>query len=281
MLKKFLLFLLPLVILITVIGQVLRQHSDASRDKGPVYAVKPVDLLISVIEGGELEAINEVLIKSKLDEATRILWLIEEATWVKKGDLLVELDSSGIQNRLLQADLNYQTALSALSRAEEDLEITKDHNKSIILEAELQLDIAQMELEKYLKGLWPLEKKKQEAKITIAKSELSSAKDRLSWTEKLHNKGYASALELETDRLNVRKKQIALDQAKEEWRIMQTYEQVQKVNILKSTIEKRKQDLVQKRRKARSNENRLKIDFQAKKNLLPYRKKNINRLRSS
>src|SRR6266436_5510138 len=60
------------------------------------YPVKRNDFLVSIIEGGTLKAVHEVTVRSELEGVARILSIAPEGTYVKKGDLLVELDSSDL-----------------------------------------------------------------------------------------------------------------------------------------------------------------------------------------
>src|SRR5512145_2152990 len=59
------------------------------------YQVKRTDMLISIVEEGALRALNETVVRSALEGLNRIIYLVPEGSYVEKGDLLVELDSSG------------------------------------------------------------------------------------------------------------------------------------------------------------------------------------------
>src|SRR5689334_17821484 len=61
------------------------------------YEVKRGDLLISVLEDGALRSLNETVVRSQLEGYNRIISLVPEGAHVKKGELLVELDSSGLR----------------------------------------------------------------------------------------------------------------------------------------------------------------------------------------
>ena len=61
------------------------------------YQVKRADMLISVVEEGALRALNETVVRSGLEGFNRIIQLAPEGSYVQKGELLVELDSSGLE----------------------------------------------------------------------------------------------------------------------------------------------------------------------------------------
>ncbi len=87
-------------------------------DRGPFDHV--------VLEQGEIESSsNKELIcevESRGSGGTQILWVIDEGTRVKKGDKLVELDSSSLEQDLKEARLKVLTAKSNVKTAEAVLE---------------------------------------------------------------------------------------------------------------------------------------------------------------
>src|SRR4051812_32241673 len=56
------------------------------------HEVKRGDFLISVVEGGTIEAVNEVFVRSDVEGTARIITIVPEGSYVKKGQLLIELD---------------------------------------------------------------------------------------------------------------------------------------------------------------------------------------------
>src|SRR5687767_10464719 len=89
------------------------------------YQVKRADMLISVTEEGALRALNETIIRSGLEGYNRIIHLVPEGSYVQKDDLLVELDSSGLRDRLNEQELLYQERLFLMLQAKGNLEIQK------------------------------------------------------------------------------------------------------------------------------------------------------------
>src|SRR5512145_214837 len=70
-----------------------RKESDAHQ---AFYSVKRGDFLVSVVEGGTIKAVREVTVRCELEGASRITSIVPEGSYVKKGELLVELDSSDL-----------------------------------------------------------------------------------------------------------------------------------------------------------------------------------------
>lgn len=233
---------------------VYRDHIIAPKavEHHAVFEVQRQDLLVSVTEGGNLEALNEVSIINEVQGQSQIITLVPEGTYVQEGDLLVELDSSDLEEKLVQQQITYQNALSSYTKAEEDRDIQKSRNESDIREAELALDFAKLDLEKYRDGDWPQEQKKAQSDITIAEAELKRAQDRLTWTEKLQEQGYATRAELDADKLDVKRKELQLAQAQEKLRLLEKYEYPQKVRKLEAELLKKGEELQRVRVRAAS-----------------------------
>jgi len=121
----------------------------------PTAVVKRGDLVITVTEGGTLNAMKSVEIKSKAEGRRTILKLVDEGTVitpedVANGMVLVELDSSDLEEREGQREINFYNSEAAYKKAQEDLAIQKKQNESDIALAKLDVKFARMELERYL-----------------------------------------------------------------------------------------------------------------------------------
>ncbi|MDB6026655.1 MAG: Efflux transporter, family, subunit [Verrucomicrobiales bacterium] len=119
------------------------------------YAVKRGDLQISVLEGGSLEALESQEIRSEVKGTTKILKIVDEGYLVtpddvKTGKVLVELESSEIKDRIVQQEIQFQTALASLTDATQGYEIQRNQNISNIKDADQKAQFARMDLEKFL-----------------------------------------------------------------------------------------------------------------------------------
>jgi HlyD family secretion protein len=177
------------------------------------HTVKRGDFLISIVEGGTLEAVNEVVVRSEVEGTARIIKMVPEGTYVKKGDLLVELDSSQAQDQVNQQLIAYEKARFALIAAQETLSIQKSVVESEISAAELKLEFAKRDLQKYLEGEARQLKRNLEIEISTVQENLVVAKDRYDWSKKLHAKGFETKSNLDKDQLAVLQYTLKLEQA--------------------------------------------------------------------
>ena len=71
---------------------------------------------------------------------TTILWIIEEGTQVKEGELLVELDSSNLEDMEKTQRIAYENALSTYELAKAEKETSektiKEHEEGIFIQEE-------------------------------------------------------------------------------------------------------------------------------------------------
>jgi HlyD family secretion protein len=180
--------------------------NGASVQRGP--------LRISVIERGNLKAADSVSLKSEIEGQTTILKLVPEGTQVQAGDLLCELDATGLIDERFQQEISVRNAEAAHVKSRQNYEIQKSQNDSDVKKAEQALLFAEMDLRKFQEG----EKRAKEAEadeaIKLAEEEATRAGDKLDWSRKLNEKGFLTDTELEADRLSLSRAEIQLEQSK-------------------------------------------------------------------
>ncbi len=256
-----------------VVAVVRTRHATAPQHT--YYPARRGDFTVSLVEGGTLRAVQELTVRCELEGMPRIISIVPEGTFVKKGDLLVELDASGVKDKLANQDLAVQNAESAYAKAKEDLAIQKLTMDAAIKDQELRVEFAESDLEKYKEGEWPQQKQGVEARITIAEEEMQRAQDRLNWTVKLEGKGYATRDELKADQLTVKRSEITIAQAKEELRLAQKYDYPKKVRLMESAVESAKLELIRVKQRATATINSYEIDLKTKLSSLDLQKERL------
>ncbi len=151
----------------------------------PVFEVRRGPLKISVTETGSIQAREKIIVKSEVEGMTSIIFLVEEGTKVKKGDLLVELDASKLLDQKIDQEIRVQNAEASYIGARENLAVVKNQAQSDNDVAQLTNDFALQDLEKYLRGEYPYQLKEAESRITLAEEELARAREKLKWSKKL------------------------------------------------------------------------------------------------
>jgi len=209
-------------------------------------------LLISVTESGTIRSRERVVLKSEVEGRTTILYIIPEGTYVEPGDLLVELDASGLEERKTSQEISVIKAEAAFIQAREDYEVTKSQGESDVSKAQLAYDFARQDLKKYIEGEYPKELQKAEADITLAKEEQQRAADELRWSERLAEDGFITETELTADRLAKKRADLNLKQAELAFQLLKEYTHPRQLAQLESDIEQTKMALERAERKAKA-----------------------------
>lgn len=191
----------------------------AKPDQPLVYhTVKRGALPITVTERGNLESqVNEQVICEVDDingdniNGTPIVWVIPNGSSVKEDELLVELDSAPHQERLDDQILDTERARLAQIQAKVKHENQETQNKTNRDNAELDVRLADLELEMFQDdemGTHKLEMAVIERKIDDINNEIKAAeatllirKNDLRGIESLFKMGYAGKSELDRSRL--------------------------------------------------------------------------------
>jgi HlyD family secretion protein len=159
------------------------------------------DLVPTVVAPGQLDSSRKTIVKCELENtaggtqggSSVILTLLPEGTPVKTGDVLARLDASTYDEMYRQQA------------------ITVEQAKASHLQAELNLEIARLAVREYRDGTVHETLKGMEGAIALARSDLSRATERMNWTKRMNEKGYASLAQIASDQDTVSRMQIALD----------------------------------------------------------------------
>jgi HlyD family secretion protein len=233
-----------IVLVLVVAGAVFTAtRPNKSKEKLNFYEVKRGDVLISVVEGGTIEAVNEEVIRSEVEGVARIIFIVPEGSTVKKGDLLIELDSSQAQDTVNAQQIAVERAQFLLLQSEQALEIGKSTVDSEVQAAELKLEFAKSDLEKYVKGEAAQNLRNAQIAITNASESLQIDAERLAWTEKLQEKGYETKGNLDKDRLTVSQDRLKLEQAQKALWMLETFDGPKRQRELEAAAEEARENL--------------------------------------
>jgi HlyD family secretion protein len=229
-------------------------HRDEEPTNLIFETVKKGPLEITITERGNLEsANNETIVCMVEGEAgTGILKILDEGTRVKKGDLLVELDSSKLNNDLTAQEITKEQAAATLKTAEKNLEIQETQNASDIAAAALKCDLAVLDLKKYKEGDYVQEKDTIDGEIKLAQEEVTRAEDKFTFTKRLAKKGYAKQSEVEADRVALQKANIGLQVAEKKMEVLQEYTKERQEAELEANAKEFKRELERVELKAKA-----------------------------
>jgi len=239
-----------LLLLIIVAGATCSRRPGGDGSDGPFFEVARGPLTINVTESGTINPSAKEILKNEIEGRTTILYLIEEGTVVKKGDLLVELDVSDLQDAKVDQEIKVQNAEAAFVQSRENLAVVKNQAASDTDKAKLDLRFAKEDLVQYREGEYPNLLKEQEARITLAEEEQQRARERVKWSEVLFAEKYIAESELQADQLAARKAALDVDLARDSLALLKDFTYKRTITELESAVKQTEMALERSTRKA-------------------------------
>lgn len=132
------------------------RESKTDRPDLLLHTVKTENLDLTVVERGTLESadnrdiICRVKAGSKGNYASTIKWVIDDGTVVRKGQLLMVLDSSSLEDQYRTQRIQVDTKHAEWIAAEQQYKITISENESKVATALNAIALAELDLEKYV-----------------------------------------------------------------------------------------------------------------------------------
>lgn len=265
---------------VLVVGALLfAVFRPASRrgNAGEFYTVKRGDFTVSVVEGGTLSAVTEIAIRNEVEGTARIISIVPEGSYVKKGDLLVELDASQAQDQVNQQQINFEKAKFAVEQAEAQLEIMRSATNSDYLAAKLKLELALLEKDKYDKGQKMVNTIEASNKVVQVKAQLEVNYDNYKNSTNLAAKGYETRQKVQSDELALLNSQNALIVASNQVWMLEQFDIIKTSQQLDADVAQAKQELdrtlVQNRRRMAQ----YVADYETQKNTLVLSEQKLER----
>jgi HlyD family secretion protein len=158
--------------------------------------VAPADFDVKISKDGELQALNNIEIVSEVEGQTTIQTLVKEGATVKKGDVLVTLDSSSIKQKMEDTTLDLQKSDADLINAKEMKDIQDSQNSANLEAAQVALTLAQLSLQQYTDGTYPQSVANAQADLDKAQITLKTKQEDYDQSQKLLAKGFTNAADV-------------------------------------------------------------------------------------
>jgi RND family efflux transporter MFP subunit len=190
--------------------------------------------------------------------------LVEDGAAVKKGQLLIELDSSGLEDALQTAQIPRDRAELDCAQAKENLAVVQSQNESDLAIARSTVRLAEINLDKFLKG--DLEEQRRGMKVMLlhaqadveqGKEALEQAKSKLKQAEATEGQVRVARLRLEAARAELEKAQLSLQ-------TLEKYSGPQMETDLRGTLAAARQGLERAQRQVKAKEALARQELDAK-----------------
>jgi len=192
----------------------------------PTHLAKAQVLAFDILASasGELEARSQIDVKNPLDSRATIEEIVDEGTTVKKGDVLVRLNTDELETKLREERLNVISARNDYDQAVGNLEIQKSENASTREQAELDLELAELALKRWREG--EVAKRREELRVNLenAQREYKRLEQKKNKSDQLLAQGFTSQDEHDQLVIDLARSKADLTIAQLEAKIYETYQ---------------------------------------------------------
>ena len=168
----------------------------------PSYTVRRGDFLIPITTKGELQAVHSISITvpRTAGYSLRITRLVPEGAIVKKGDFLVQFDTSEIKETIHKRENDLKNAIAELNKLKANIESTRQDLESQLEMQQYSYEQAKLQLKKME---FESEARKREEELSMKKAEIA-----------LNQAKYRLRAQKAIDKASLQKAQLAVDQAR-------------------------------------------------------------------
>ncbi len=201
-------------------GDTPEEQSFAEAERRTVHRG---DLQILLKRRATFEAEEAKKVRANIRGSARIVWLVDEGTTAKEGDILVELDKTDVLKEIEQLESQEEKASANLVAAEADEVITNLDCASKTLKAEMDVEMARLEIQKFKSGVQPKEERDARIKIDQTKVKLLRAGEVYKRMPKMLEQGFVTKEEVTQSKLDVDTAANELGTAELELKILGEY----------------------------------------------------------
>lgn len=249
-------------------------------DHGAVHIVRRGTLSVTLKEEGELKPVKSEELKCEVQsQGVKIEWVIDESTRVSKGDELMRLSADELKDRVEQEEIELRKMAASVEEAEENLKLTLSDNATRLRKAEVDLEVAILEQERYEKA--EKERTKKGAGIEIKQAEMNLARktDELNKSRPLAMRGFVTPVKIKELEDEVERLTMALERARLELRILTDYEFKKNEKQKSTAVAQADEELDREKQRATSREKQAEAKVVDQKGLFDVRQRRFQRLK--
>lgn len=257
-------------------------RTTADRPDILLHKVQRENLLVTVTEKGTLESADNRDVVCRVRSggkgyASTINWVVDDGTYVKKGQLLMVLDDSEFQEKYRDQKIKVDTALAEKLNAEQEYFIQLKQNEIDIAMAETKVAIAEIALEEYLglkvddrltpwaaivgsvgllreSGTFRQQYDDLTGQIRLAESEVEQNRERTAWAERMVKMRYMSPAQAQAERSRLESSIERLRSIQTQRQNLQDFTRRVELTTRRGALEDAQKVLEQVRKKAESSE---------------------------
>jgi HlyD family secretion protein len=213
------------VLMLLVLSAKIVPADDAPKTfpiKLAAHTVKREKLQPSIMERGAVESVHATDIVCPVKSASRgssfattiKRLLVQDAERVKKGQRLIELDSSVLEEELKTQRIVREQAQLKCAKAKAFLATLRSENENALDAAEASVELAKISLKQYLQAEKPATLKKMEVELAFAEERAKDAEENLKQAQTKFDQKELTAEQLKAARVSLDGARLALENAR-------------------------------------------------------------------
>lgn len=183
------------------------------------YTVPRRNLRMTITEVGTVESAENTELICKVPGRNTVTWVVESGQIVKKGDVLVRLDTL-----YMEEQINERSKYANWSRA--GAESSKFNVRRL-----------KLAVPEYREGRFIVELKKKEEQLAIAQMDLRAAQNNLAYAQEMAVRGYESKQEVEKTAFQVTQSRMFVDSLQREIDVFSKFTQKQELATLQGELD--------------------------------------------
>lgn len=217
---------------------------------------------ISIPSSGDLASLDIVEIRNQLEGTSTIMWLIPEGSTVEEGALLLRLDDEAVKKNIEDAEEKLTLAKNQLENAISNLEIAEKRRDTNVSQAQLQIDLARLDLEAWQYGDVVSKRKSLQLNLETAEKDYNRLQEKYKKSLELKEKEFISQNELDQDEISMIRAKASWEQAvlAEEVYENYTHKKEQQTKQSSLTMAEEEYDRIVRREEASVNSNKSNVE---------------------
>ena len=213
----------------------------------PLTAVAVRDeLVVTVTDRGELEAVDAVNVICELEGGGKLVSIKPEGTRVTKGELVAQIDTDALTKLRNEQRAKLETAQGKVLEFESDLTQAKSRQATEDAKAEKTLKLAELALEAYRapKGEYENQLQRLKSALELARKELVEAEEDLDFTKEQLKKGRGELTAVKAKELGLTQKRFVVNSAEGDLNLVENFSRKQKITELEFNFNDAKRELI-------------------------------------
>ncbi|MBE6386345.1 MAG: HlyD family efflux transporter periplasmic adaptor subunit [Lentisphaerae bacterium] len=158
-------------------AQASDKKTENNDDMDRTFKVRRDDLVIGLQQGGYINASKKHKLALQANHRTKLIWVIDENTKIKKGDLLAKFETDDLLEKIENFEIEQDNLSKELDLAKENYRVILSENAAALQDAEEKLSQADDALRKYRRFERINKRDSLELAITEAEDALKTEED--------------------------------------------------------------------------------------------------------